>query len=493
MQKEVKIMKLSTCTKDYWDMNIIIMIPAYNEEKILPRTIETAHKQTLAAKGVFVIANNCTDNTIKVCQELQKKYGEDWLHIIEMPDNPNKKAGAMNKGFWLIMDLYPDTDLMLAVDGDSVLDENLIEVTAELFCINPQLGAVCTACRVLPLKDILEGEKPTWSQKLLHEIQVIEYTLAHANQLEDYEKARVLPGVATTFRVETLHDVRQWNIENGFGDCIWRLKCLVEDYFLTIGTHETTWQAKPSYEIISYADVPLSLAELWDQRLRWFRGTIDVLLERLLGEDLLKYVRSAIKLHLKKRSKLYSDVVEMFRIQLFRVKDRRLEWYEDRDILDTPKMPFNERWFQRYKNTINILRRFVTDKITRREILSIILLPYNLINILLIIGIFTYYPISNTPMPITPFLFLPLFMTIAPSMFTLLWKRKRLTLLQRIIILTMVIPIIYGIWKTFIYFRAIKLSLTEEDKEWKNPTATPSSKKHTNKIQKIKNKQKEAV
>ena len=43
---------------------ISIIIPAYNEEKYLKKTIESISEQTYKDYEIIVVANGCTDNTI---------------------------------------------------------------------------------------------------------------------------------------------------------------------------------------------------------------------------------------------------------------------------------------------------------------------------------------------------------------------------------------------------------------------------------------------
>ncbi len=72
-----------------------IIIPAYNEENSIERTIRSLMNQTYKPKYVVVVANNCSDRTAEVVTGLQTEY--DNLLLDVMDNNPDKKSGALNR------------------------------------------------------------------------------------------------------------------------------------------------------------------------------------------------------------------------------------------------------------------------------------------------------------------------------------------------------------------------------------------------------------
>ena len=71
-----------------------ILIPARNEEDIIENLINSIKKQKYDKDcyDIYVIANNCTDNTIKVCKELK-------VNVIECIDNIKNKGDALRYAF----------------------------------------------------------------------------------------------------------------------------------------------------------------------------------------------------------------------------------------------------------------------------------------------------------------------------------------------------------------------------------------------------------
>lgn len=78
---------------------VCIVVPAYNEEKRIARTLETYaeyfKKIPYLKVDFLVVANNCNDDTVGVSKKVQKKHNEvKILHLI-----PGGKGFAVKEGF----------------------------------------------------------------------------------------------------------------------------------------------------------------------------------------------------------------------------------------------------------------------------------------------------------------------------------------------------------------------------------------------------------
>ncbi|MBP9765314.1 glycosyltransferase [Candidatus Babeliales bacterium] len=95
--------------------SICIVVPAYNEETRIGRTLEhyAEYFKTKPEKTTFlVVANNCSDNTVGVVQELQKKYPNvEYINL-----KPGGKGFAIKEGF--LWALKKDFNLIGMVDAD---------------------------------------------------------------------------------------------------------------------------------------------------------------------------------------------------------------------------------------------------------------------------------------------------------------------------------------------------------------------------------------
>jgi cellulose synthase/poly-beta-1,6-N-acetylglucosamine synthase-like glycosyltransferase len=243
----------------------VALLPAHNEQDIIERTIESLMDQSCPLDYVLVVADNCTDDTLKIARQCQKKYGAKRLRITKTVGNKHKKAGALNHGF---KKLRVKPDFIFGMDADTILDRNIIESGIKQFKKEPETGGICSAYRTLPLK-----ENATKWERFLWRLQNIEFGLANAWRVENFKSARVLPGVSVMFRTEALKDVNKQH-----RGIVWATDSLVEDYRLTLELKDLGWQVKSSLAMISWSDVPLKLrgkGGLFDQRQRWYSGTVD--------------------------------------------------------------------------------------------------------------------------------------------------------------------------------------------------------------------------
>lgn len=251
---------------------VVALVPARNEEASIGDTITSLMQQTLPFDHVLVIANNCTDQTVPIVQQLQAQYGADRLRLLVMAHNRHKKAGALNAGFATIKD--SDAEFVFSMDADTILRADVVETAVRQFRHEPRTGGICSGYRALPLQPTA-----THWQRFVWRMQNIEFGLANAWRLEHYDSARVLPGVAVMFRMTALRHVYQ---KHGDGT-VWAIDSLVEDYRLTLELKDFGWRAKSSLDMVSWSDVPLKLrgkGGLWDQRQRWYSGTVDEIRRR---------------------------------------------------------------------------------------------------------------------------------------------------------------------------------------------------------------------
>lgn len=101
-------------------MKVLIIIPAFNEEKNLPKLL-TILKEKFPIYEVLVINDCSKDNTIKVCKDLG-------ITIIDLPVNLGI-GGAVQTGYKYAM--YKDFDIAIQVDGDGQHNPEYIELLVE--------------------------------------------------------------------------------------------------------------------------------------------------------------------------------------------------------------------------------------------------------------------------------------------------------------------------------------------------------------------------
>lgn len=111
-------------------MKISIIIPAYNEEKRIGKTL-TEYASFFEGKKInhefIVVLNGCTDNTLSVVQDIQKKFFS--IHVINLTQAG--KGLAVVAGFKDA--LTRDNDLIGFVDADmAIRPEQFLQLIKEI-------------------------------------------------------------------------------------------------------------------------------------------------------------------------------------------------------------------------------------------------------------------------------------------------------------------------------------------------------------------------
>jgi glycosyltransferase involved in cell wall biosynthesis len=98
-------------------MKISIIIPAYNEEKRIEKTVRAYHafftKKNIPFELVIVL-NGCKDNTLSVIEQVQRDINDNTIVIVNMQEAG--KGLAIKKGF--VNALTRDNTLIGFVDAD---------------------------------------------------------------------------------------------------------------------------------------------------------------------------------------------------------------------------------------------------------------------------------------------------------------------------------------------------------------------------------------
>ncbi|MEU9120958.1 glycosyltransferase family 2 protein [Streptomyces sp. NPDC048506] len=100
---------------------ITVIVPAHNEEEGLPATLESLARQTVRPDRILVVDDGSTDRT----GEVAASHG---VTVLRPPRNLGSKAKAQNHAL-----PHCTTDLVLAVDADTVLAPDYIETVVPVF------------------------------------------------------------------------------------------------------------------------------------------------------------------------------------------------------------------------------------------------------------------------------------------------------------------------------------------------------------------------
>jgi biofilm PGA synthesis N-glycosyltransferase PgaC len=112
------------------NLTISVVVPAYNEERTIASTILSLKKQTRKINKIIVVDDCSNDRTGEIARGLG-------VTVLRPSKNQGTKAQAQNYAL-----PYIDTDLMVTVDADTLLDSNAIERTLAYFS-DPDMASVC--------------------------------------------------------------------------------------------------------------------------------------------------------------------------------------------------------------------------------------------------------------------------------------------------------------------------------------------------------------
>ena len=235
-------------------MRITVLLPAHNEAAQIAATIESLLAQTHRPEQIIVVADNCTDATVAIARTYP-------VTVMETVDNPHRKAGAMNQA-WLAY--AQGADYVFTMDADTVLSANFFELAVAEMESDPNLGGA-SACPML--KPLAAGTSP-WGQ-MLWRLARLDFG-GYMRILCRWDFApEVLSGYGAIFRAEAL---RRIAAERPDG-LPWATESIVEDYRVSMDLRRLGYRIAIIPAALAFTDTPLTLRELWVQRIRWSGGT----------------------------------------------------------------------------------------------------------------------------------------------------------------------------------------------------------------------------
>ena len=220
-----------------------VIVPAFNEEKTIARTL----KKILASNypknklEVIVVDDGSTDATAKVAGQFKG------VKVLRKPRGG--KASALNYGL-----RHAKGELVAVVDADSLLHENALRNCVEFFD-EPSVAAVTS--HILPK-----------GRSFLERMQRLEFmTISLARKLQ--EKLNIIyatPGPLSVYRKNVLLALGGFDERN-----------LTEDIEICWRIQRAGYKVKMAYNARVYSIYPSSLRTWFKQRARWNIGGLQTL------------------------------------------------------------------------------------------------------------------------------------------------------------------------------------------------------------------------
>ncbi len=225
-----------------------IIIPAYNEEKVLKASVLSLLQMDYPDYEIIIVNDGSTDETALVAESLagyQKgKEREIRVSVINKPNGG--KSSALNAGIQ-----YSTAEYVVCVDGDSHLAAESLTYGMRHF-LDPAIGAVAGNVKVMNRYQILT------------DFQALEYVegLNMVRSAQSFiNMVNIIPGPIGMFRKKAIQDAGWYS-----GDTF------AEDADLTLKLRLAGWKITYEMRAISYTEAPESIYQLLKQRYRWTRG-----------------------------------------------------------------------------------------------------------------------------------------------------------------------------------------------------------------------------
>ena len=227
------------------DTFVTVLIPAFNEERVIERSVSQVLASASVKLQVIVIDDGSKDRTSEI---VEKVFREDNRVQLLRLENGGK-ARALNHGLALAQ-----SDIVVALDADTQFEPDTIARLARWFAADDKLAAVAGNAKV--------GNRIN----LVTKWQALEYVTAQ--NLERRALARlgamtVVPGAVGAWRKAAIADVGGYPPDT-----------LAEDQDLTIAVQRAGWKVNYDQSAVAWTEAPQTFGQLARQRFRWAFGTI---------------------------------------------------------------------------------------------------------------------------------------------------------------------------------------------------------------------------
>lgn len=233
--------------KDAPQPPVSVIIPAYNEEKVIVASIARVLASDYPALELIVADDGSKDATSALVAE---HYGDDpRVRLLTLTNGG--KASALNRAL-----THASGEIVIALDADTQFLPDTIAKLVRWFA-DPQIGAVAGNARV--------GNRIN----LITRWQAIEYVTAQnveRRALDALGAITVVPGAVGAWRRAALDAV------GGYPE-----DTLAEDQDLTIAIQRKGWRVCYDVQAIALTEAPESFRALSKQRYRWSFGTLQCL------------------------------------------------------------------------------------------------------------------------------------------------------------------------------------------------------------------------
>ena len=226
---------------------VTVLIPAFNEEKVIVATVERILASDYPNLEVLVIDDGSKDHTAYIVRS--HFSARPRVGVISIPNGG--KANALNVGL-----ANAPGDVVVALDADTQFERDTISRLVRWFA-DPAIGAVAGNAKV--------GNRIN----MITRWQALEYIVAQnleRRALSALDTLTVVPGAVGAWRRDALRELGGFPADT-----------LAEDQDLTIAIQTAGYRVQFDPSAIAWTEAPATVQGLAKQRFRWAYGTLQCL------------------------------------------------------------------------------------------------------------------------------------------------------------------------------------------------------------------------
>ena len=245
-QKKYAYRRLNKVKNNNFLPNVAVIIPAYNEEKVVFKTVKKVLESAYPCSQleVLVVDDGSNDQTFEVLKNKFKNF-----HNVKIyRKNNNGKAAALNYGI-----KQTQSEIVVTLDADTILDKKAVSFLVYHFA-DPKIGAVAGNAKVGNRINILTK----W--------QALEYISSQNLDRRAFEMLNaitVVPGSVGAWRKKAILEAGGFSTDT-----------LAEDADLTFSIIRRGYKIVFEERAMGYTEAPDSIKNFLKQRCRWMYGTL---------------------------------------------------------------------------------------------------------------------------------------------------------------------------------------------------------------------------
>jgi len=231
--------------------SVAVLIPAYNEEKVIERTVQGALDSDYPNLRVIVIDDGSKDRTLEIAR--RAFAAEEAAGRVLILTRPNGgKAEALNFG----LEHIGDAELFVGIDADTIIAPDAIARLVPHF-LNPKVAAVAGNAKV--------GNRVNlWTRW-----QALEYITSQnfeRRALNAMGAVSVVPGAIGAWRTAAVREAGSYHVDT-----------VAEDADLTMALLRNGYRVEYEDLALAFTEAPTSANALMRQRFRWSFGILQAI------------------------------------------------------------------------------------------------------------------------------------------------------------------------------------------------------------------------